>query len=832
MAFNINPGKQQFIATASQTVFTFNFAIFADTDIKVYKTLAGALSDDTNDVLTLTADYSVSINGTLGGTVTLSSGAGVNDIITIARALPISRTTDYVTNGDLYADTLDLDQDYQTYLVLDQQVRWERSLVLPESYDGDVFTMPAPDALKMFRWDITGSFIENIDPSNILDTTNGIIVDTVADLATIDTALHQTAIVKDLNRGGTFIWSSTGTANGGTVFAGATGFWNRQYDGAVNVKWFGAKGDGVTDDTIAFELIQQVTEAVSLNNGIYLLYPTTRIVLKCSELIGENAVIKLASNINFSLLELENAHKVSKIVFEGNNKYCCDNNYDHFILSVTSPIVTVSECVFKNISGVQDRWQYALGIRWNTKSIVSNCHFEEIHTPTNSTNTAGFCGGIFIASDPLNTTNLIQSAHTVENCTFAQIYTTANTSFEVYPDSDGIRNFIYNYSLLSAALQDVVSSTTITVRGCSFIDVRKSGTKLNNCIASVENCRFNILDAGTQTLIYSAFRYQSGPFFSVRDCYVSGELIAQACLLAGTKNIADNIYFSTTYVDAQAVFIGNDDIVEDCSIDRVYVDSDSKLLRIKLSNTVNVSSCVMAIDTAKAVDIVEDVSTLNIDRCILKGKFVLYSVSKTISNLNIVNSSGSNTTTGTVFGNFPITNLLLSGVSWVNTNGSVVSLNVANATIVNSDFTISGTVATRAFNFSGATMLTWSNSKITDTSNKDAGIYSTASENRIDGIVSNVVCTNAQLLLIPVGATSTNTVRNAIFTGGQAHLLELQKCNKVQVSNITSEVASGDIELWSNVASTALVSNFSGTIAATPIIKTNYTVTEVGIASL
>ena len=62
---------------------------------------------------------------------------------------------------------------------------------------------------------------------------------------------YTTAIVKDLDRGGTFVWSSTGTANGVTVFAGATGYWNRQYSGAVNVKWFGAKGDGVTDDTDA-----------------------------------------------------------------------------------------------------------------------------------------------------------------------------------------------------------------------------------------------------------------------------------------------------------------------------------------------------------------------------------------------------------------------------------------------------------------------------------------------------------------------------------------------------------------------------------------------------
>lgn len=78
-------------------------------------------------------------------------------------------------------------------------------------------------------------------------------VETIEDLATQDVVVFKTIIVKDFNRGGTFIWSATGTANGGTVFAGVSGYWNRQYSGAVNVKWFGANGDGITNDKVAIQ---------------------------------------------------------------------------------------------------------------------------------------------------------------------------------------------------------------------------------------------------------------------------------------------------------------------------------------------------------------------------------------------------------------------------------------------------------------------------------------------------------------------------------------------------------------------------------------------------
>jgi hypothetical protein len=49
--------------------------------------------------------------------------------------------------------------------------------------------------------------------------------------------------------------SSSATANGGTILApdAGTGRWIRQYSGALNVRWFGAVGNGVADDTAAIQ---------------------------------------------------------------------------------------------------------------------------------------------------------------------------------------------------------------------------------------------------------------------------------------------------------------------------------------------------------------------------------------------------------------------------------------------------------------------------------------------------------------------------------------------------------------------------------------------------
>ena len=107
--------RNQYTSTSGQTDFTYAFPIFVDSDIKVY--IGTTLQ-------TLTTDYTVSGAGSdNGGTVTLTSGATTGDIVTIYRDMPVERTSDYQTNGDLLAGTLNDDLDKLAMMI--QQVEYD-----------------------------------------------------------------------------------------------------------------------------------------------------------------------------------------------------------------------------------------------------------------------------------------------------------------------------------------------------------------------------------------------------------------------------------------------------------------------------------------------------------------------------------------------------------------------------------------------------------------------------------------------------------------------------------------------------------------------------------
>ena len=103
--------------------YAFTFPVLINTDIAVYKNTT---------LLTLTTDYTVTISGTTGqGSVTLVVAATGADRITIVGARPIQRSTDFVTGGDFFANTLNTELDSEVIFVQQIAETAERSIKAP-----------------------------------------------------------------------------------------------------------------------------------------------------------------------------------------------------------------------------------------------------------------------------------------------------------------------------------------------------------------------------------------------------------------------------------------------------------------------------------------------------------------------------------------------------------------------------------------------------------------------------------------------------------------------------------------------------------------------------
>lgn len=104
-------------------------------------------------------------------------------------------------------------------------------------------------------------------------------------LKAIDTTRVTTAYLTESGREGTFVWRSgnyatqiaADTSEGvyvkATAIASSAGSWVRDYDGTtVNVKWFGAAGDGTTNDTTAVQAALSFgAKRVLIQTGTYLI---------------------------------------------------------------------------------------------------------------------------------------------------------------------------------------------------------------------------------------------------------------------------------------------------------------------------------------------------------------------------------------------------------------------------------------------------------------------------------------------------------------------------------------------------------------------------------
>lgn len=132
--------------------------------------------------------------------------------------------------------------------------------------------------------------------------------------------------------GGTFVWVPTAVSSslldGGVAFphpadsSGASGYFKRLYSGPINVRWFGAKGDGFTDDTNA---VHAARNSVAFANNGTLYFP-----------IG-----KYLGAFKFEFEDI-NYHNEINITGDGHGSVlCCNGTKDDLGQLLYNPVVVL-----------------------------------------------------------------------------------------------------------------------------------------------------------------------------------------------------------------------------------------------------------------------------------------------------------------------------------------------------------------------------------------------------------------------------------------------------------------------------------------------------------
>jgi len=256
---NINP-KISYIGDGVQTQFDYPFPIFDAEDIKVYF----------NNVLQH-MDCTISGEGeTSGGYVKFETPPSLNTVITIQRELDLERLSNFTNSGNYAASSLNGELNYLIACVQQVNNADSKKLSFPTMENHYKTTLPAKDirANKLLSFDSDGN------PTVTKKSEDGFsIFSTDTFLADGSSSVERTLLDKNKD--------------------------------LVSVKDFGAKGDGITDDTLAMQ------SAIDESNNIFI--PTGTYNISSSLNIKENTFVSGVGN-NSIIYAINNDFDVFNVI--------------------------------------------------------------------------------------------------------------------------------------------------------------------------------------------------------------------------------------------------------------------------------------------------------------------------------------------------------------------------------------------------------------------------------------------------------------------------------------------------------------------------------------
>lgn len=303
-----------YTGNGSTTTFSFSFKTFAAGDLQVTRM-------DTFGVeatLVLNSDYSVSLNvdqdASPGGTITYpitGSPLPTGHKLTIVGDLEYEQTTDLLGGGAFNARVIEDTFDRAVIQIQQLEERQDRSLQIPVNSTANT-QLPNPEANAILAWNTAGTALANKSPSDIatvaafINWSNQVFNGTGSQTAftlqnepgavgNLDVSISGVTQVNGVDfsvNGKVLTFTSAPPLGVNNVFVryGQALPVLSVGSGRTNVKDYGAAGDGVADDTGAF---QAAVDAVQAAGGGTIFVPAGRYRIKRQVLItGNNVSIK------------------------------------------------------------------------------------------------------------------------------------------------------------------------------------------------------------------------------------------------------------------------------------------------------------------------------------------------------------------------------------------------------------------------------------------------------------------------------------------------------------------------------------------------------------
>lgn len=220
----------------STTVFTVPFVFFDDTDLEVILVHNATGAETT---LVLTTNYTVIGGAGATGSLTTVSTYASGYTLVIQREIPYTQEIDYSPNDGFPAEVNEEGLDRNTMQVQQAYRRARQSPILPATFDPENDTpidMPLPVSGQVLIGKVGNGGWKNVDPADFADLT-------------VPTVITSPALHDEL------------------VYNGTS--WVNEQSVEKNAKWYGAVGDGITDDTAALQAWYAAGGALVIPAGTY-----------------------------------------------------------------------------------------------------------------------------------------------------------------------------------------------------------------------------------------------------------------------------------------------------------------------------------------------------------------------------------------------------------------------------------------------------------------------------------------------------------------------------------------------------------------------------------